>query len=395
MQDNSRAWLEIDLDAIKHNTQEIRRLTSKQAEIIGVVKADGYGHGAVEVSKCILANGVNRLAVSQLDEAIQLRQHGITAPILLLSDLEPERTETMLTYDVAQIVFTREFAETISQKAVAAGKVAKIHIKLDTGMGRVGFRGEDPNTVDEILAIGKLPGLCIEGIFTHFAVSDESGEKEIAYTKTQFTLFNQICDTLKARGLEIPFRHVANSAAILRYPEMHLDGVRAGIILYGFHPADVTRTLGDLRPAMTFKARLTAVKKVPAGTCLSYGCTYTTKRESIIATVPVGYADGYFRALSGKARVLIGGQYAPVCGRVCMDQFMVDVTDIVNGGTAVCVSDEVVLMGRQGTKEISAEELASLCDTINYEIICSPGKRVPKRYIEGGKTVGVMNVLIG
>lgn len=395
MQDNSRAWLEIDLDAIKHNTQEIRRLTSKQAEIIGVVKADGYGHGAVEVSKCILANGVTRLAVSQLDEAIQLRQHGITAPILLLSDLEPERTETMLTYDVAQIVFTRDFAETISRKAVAAGKVAKIHIKLDTGMGRVGFRGEDPNTIDEILAIGKLPGLCVEGIFTHFAVSDEAGETEIAYTKKQFALFNQICDTLKARGMEIPFRHVANSAAILRYPEMHADGVRAGIILYGFHPSSVTRSIGDLRPAMTFKARLTAVKKVPAGTCLSYGCTYTTKRESIIATVPVGYADGYFRALSNKARVLIGGHYAPICGRVCMDQFMIDVTDIVNDGTAVCVSDEVVLMGRQGTREISAEELAALCDTINYEIICSPGKRVPKRYIEGGKTVSVMNVLIG
>ncbi len=395
MQDNSRAWLEIDLDAIKHNTQRIRRLTSKQAEIIGVVKADGYGHGAVEVSKCILENGVTRLAVSQLDEAIQLRQHGITAPILLLSDLEPERTETMLAYDVAQIVFTREFAETISEKAVRTGKIAKIHIKLDTGMGRVGFRAEDSTTVEEILAIGKLPGLCIEGIFTHFAVSDEGGEAEIAYTEKQFALFEQVCAALESRGLKIPFRHVANSAAILRYPEMHLDGVRAGIILYGFHPSDVTREIGDLRPAMTFKARLTSVKKVPAGTSLSYGCTYTTKRESVIATVPVGYADGYFRALSNKARVLIGGQSAPICGRVCMDQFMVDVTDIVAGGTSVSVGDEVVLMGRQGDLEISAEELAELCDTINYEVICSPGKRVPKRYVAGGKTVGVMNVLIG
>ncbi len=395
MQDNSRAWLEIDLDAIKHNTQEIRRLTSKQAEIIGVVKADGYGHGAVEVSKCILENGVTRLAVSQLDEAIQLRQHGITAPILLLSDLEPERTETMLAYDVAQIVFTREFAETISEKAVRAGKIAKIHIKLDTGMGRVGFRAEDSETIEEILAIGKLPGLCIEGIFTHFAVSDEDGETEIAYTKHQFALFEQVYDALATRGLKIPFRHVANSAAILRYPQMHLDSVRAGIILYGFHPSDVTRAIGDLRPAMTFKARLTSVKKVPEGTPLSYGCTYTTKRESVIATVPVGYADGYFRALSNKARVLIGGQYAPICGRVCMDQFMVDVTDIVAGGTSVSVGDEVVLMGRQGDLEISAEELARLCDTINYEVICSPGKRVPKRYVAGGKTVGVMNVLIG
>lgn len=395
MQDNSRAWLEIDLDAIGHNTQEIRRLTSQKAEIIGVVKADGYGHGAVEVSKCILERGVTRLAVSQLDEAIQLRQHGITAPILLLSDLEPDRTETMLAYDVAQIVFTQEFAETISKKAVQAGKIAKIHIKLDTGMGRVGFRAEDPAAIDRILAIGKLPGLCIEGIFTHFAVSDGDSDEENAYTRHQFALFTQVCDTLAARGLDIPFRHVANSAAILRYPEMHLDGVRAGIILYGFHPSGVTRACGDLRPAMTFKARLTSVKTVPEGTSLSYGCTYTTKRESIIATVPVGYADGYFRALSNKARVLIGGQYAPICGRVCMDQFMVDVTDLVAAGNMVSVGDEVVLMGRQGDLEISAEELAGLCDTINYEVICSPGKRVPKRYIAGGKTVGVMNVLIG
>lgn len=395
IKDNSRAWLEIDLDALRHNTQEIRKLTASQAEIIGVVKADGYGHGAVEVSRCILENGVTRLAVSQLDEAIQLRQHGITAPILLLSDLEPERIEGLLAYDVAQIVFTREFAETISRKAVEAGKIAKIHIKLDTGMGRVGFLAEDPNTIEEILAIGKLPGLCIEGIFTHFAVSDEGSAADVAYTKRQFALFEQVCDTLEQRGLSIPFRHVANSAAILRYPEMHLDGVRAGIILYGYHPSCETEGIGHLRPAMTFKARLTAVKKVPAGTSLSYGCTYTTKRESVIATVPVGYADGYFRALSNKARVLIGGSYAPICGRVCMDQFMVDVTDLIASGQTVRVGDEVVLMGRQGTGEISAEELAELCDTINYEVICSPGKRVPKRYISDGKTVSVMNVLIG
>ena len=394
--DNSRAWLEIDLDAIRHNTQAIRKHISEQAEIIGVVKADGYGHGAVEVSRCILQNGVTRLAVSQLDEAIQLRQNGITAPILLLSDLEPERAEGLLAYDVAQIVFTREFAESLSRKATELGKVAKIHIKLDTGMGRVGFRAEDPATVEEIMAIRKMPGLYIEGIFTHFAVSDEAEAGAKAYTEKQFALFQEVCRQLKARGVEIPLHHAANSAAVLRSPEMHLDAVRAGIILYGFYPSEETKVSGvSLKPAMTFKARLTAVKKVPAGTSLSYGCTYTTKRESVIATVPVGYADGYFRALSNKARVLIGGQYAPICGRVCMDQFMVDVTDLVAGGQTVSVGDEVVLMGRQGDLEISAEELATLCDTINYEIICSPGKRVPKRYVSGGKTVGVMNVLIG
>lgn len=396
IQDNSRAWLEIDLDAISHNTREIRRLTAPSAEIVGVVKADGYGHGAVEVSKCILQNGVTRLAVSQLDEAIQLRQHGIQAPILLLSDLEPERTDALLAYDVAQIVFTREFAQFLSERASAAGKILKIHIKLDTGMGRVGFRGEDPQTVEDILEIASMPGLYIEGIFTHFAVSDEAGEEDVAYTKRQFDLFQQVCTALKARGLQIPLCHVANSAAILRLPETHLDAVRAGIILYGFHPSSVTAGgEAKLLPAMTFKARLTAVKKVPAGTSLSYGCTYTTKRESVIATVPVGYADGYFRALSNKARVLIQGMSAPICGRVCMDQFMVDVTDLVAQGLQVCVGDEVVLMGRQGDEEISAEELARLCGTINYEIICSPGKRVPKRYLSGGRIVSVMNVLIG
>ncbi len=395
MQDNSRAWLEIDLDAIRSNTQEIRRVTSPGAEIIGVVKADGYGHGAVEVAKCLLENGVTRLAVSQLDEAIELRQKGITAPILLLSDLEPERTEALLTYDVAQIVFTRDFADVLSRRATRAGKIAKIHIKLDTGMGRVGFQAADPQIIEDIVAISQMPGLCLEGIFTHFAVSDEVGDREVAYTKRQFDLFCRVCDTLKARGVEIQLRHAANSAAILRLPETHLDAVRAGIILYGYHPSGATLESGArLRPAMTFKARLTAVKRVPAGTSLSYGCTYTTTRESIIATVPVGYADGYFRALSNKARVLIHGAYAPVCGRVCMDQFMVDVTDLVADGVDVCVGDEVVLLGRQGTREISAEELAGLCGTINYEIICSPGKRVPKRYLSGGQLVSVMNILV-
>lgn len=391
MAKNTRAWLEINLDAIAQNMREIRRVTNPGAEVMGVVKADAYGHGAVAIARCILKNGASRLAVSQMDEAIQLRKNGIQAPILLLSDLESERMAELLQYDITQLVYTRAFAEQLSAYASSTGETIRIHIKLDTGMGRVGFAAERPETVSEIARIAQMPGLCVEGIFTHFAVSDELGAAD-AYTEKQFELFNGVCERLKQQNITIPIRHVANSAAILRFPGMHLEMVRAGIILYGFYPSGALDGCGvRLCPAMSFKARLTAVKKVPAGTFLSYGCTYKTERESIIATVPVGYADGYFRAMSNRGRVLIHGRYAPICGRVCMDQMMIDVTDL---DSAVSVGDEVVLIGRQGEGEISAEEVASLCNTIHYEVICSPSKRVPRHYLQNGKTVEIVNELI-
>lgn len=382
---NGRCWAEISLDNIAHNAREIRRITRPEAEVMGVVKADGYGHGAVEVAHTILGNGVSRLAVSMLDEAIQLRNSGIKAPILILSDVEPLRADEILRYDITQTVFTYGFAEILSKKAAEAGKKMKVHIKIDTGMGRVGF--ETDEAVEAVRHISTLPGLEIEGIFTHFAVSDE----EDPYTEQQFVKFCNICDALEREGIHIPIRHAANSAAMIRFPHMHLNMVRAGIILYGLHPSAVTRGYDiDLRPAMMLKARTSLVKSVPAGTSLSYGCTYRTEKPSMIATIPVGYADGYPRLLGNKSYVLMGGKIAPIRGRICMDQCLADVTGIAH----VKTGDEAVLFGEQNGNRISIDDIAALAGTVNYEIVCIIGKRVPRQYIENGTTVKILNYLI-
>lgn len=399
MLDNTRAWAEIDLDAIANNVRAVRKVTSPHAKLIGVVKADAYGHGAVQVAECLIENGADMLAVSQIDEALQLRLSGVECPILILSDAEPERAEELIKYSITQTVFAPEMAASISKAAVKTGRKAIVHVKIDSGMGRVGFRAEEPETVKKIIDIARLPNIEIEGIFTHFAVSDEAGGGK--YTQKQFGAFMSVCEALKREGLDIPVRHAANSAAILRFPEMHLDAVRAGIILYGMYPSQASKEACEqmhpgfeLKPAMSFKAKITAVKRVPAGTYLSYGCTYSTEKESIIATVPVGYADGYARSLGGRAEVLIHGRRAPVRGRVCMDQCLVDVTGLADSGIAVKAGDEAVLFGAQGNECVSPEELAALENTINYEIICSLSKRIPRKFIRNGSEAGVSNVLL-
>lgn len=399
MLDNTRAWAEINLDAIAHNAMAVRSITSPRAKLIGVVKADAYGHGAVQVAECLIESGVDMLAVSQIDEALQLRLCGIEKPILILSDAEPERAEELINYSITQTVFASGMAESISRAAQAAGKTATVHIKIDSGMGRVGFRADDPGSVEKILDVAKLPNIYIEGIFTHFAVSDEPDGGQ--YTRAQFDAFLGLCGELEKRGLRIPVRHAANSAAILRFPYMHLDAVRAGIILYGMYPSAASKEAVleahpyfELRPAMSFKAKITAVKTVGPGTYLSYGCTYRTERESVIATVPVGYADGYARALGGRADVIIHGMRAPVRGRVCMDQCLADVTELAANGIDVRPGDEAVLFGSQGEERISPEELAALENTINYEIICSLSKRIPRKFIRNGAEAGVSNVLL-
>ncbi len=399
MLDNTRAWAEIDLDAIANSVRAVRKVTSPHAKLIGVVKADAYGHGAVQVAECLIENGADMLAVSQIDEALQLRLSGVECPILILSDAEPERAEELIKYSITQTVFAPEMAASISEAAVKTGRKAIVHVKIDSGMGRVGFRAEEPETVKKIIDIARLPNIEIEGIFTHFAVSDEAGGGK--YTQKQFGAFMSVCEALKRKGLDIPVRHAANSAAILRFPEMHLDAVRAGIILYGMYPSQASKEASaqmhpgfELKPAMSFKAKITAVKRVPAGTYLSYGCTYSTEKESVIATVPVGYADGYARSLGGRAEVLIHGRRAPVRGRVCMDQCLVDVTDLADSGIAVKAGDEAVLFGAQGNECVSPEELAALENTINYEIICSLSKRIPRKFIRNGSEAGVSNVLL-
>lgn len=383
-----RAWAEINLDNIAHNMQEVRRLAGKRTEIIAVVKADAYGHGTLETVPTLLENGATRLAVSMLDEAIQLRKIGVDVPILVLNHTDFRRLGEVLEYNITQTVYSHEMARALSEEAIRHGTKAKVHIKIDTGMTRVGFK-PGYSAVKDVMAISKLDGIIIEGIFTHFAEADT---KDRTYTYHQFELFDSIIKELNRIGMLIPIRHVSNSAAIIQYPEMTLEAVRPGIILYGIYPSkEVDRSAIDLKPAMTLKANIVHVKEVEPGISISYGRTFTTRRRSRIATVPIGYADGYSRLLSNKSRVLINGQYAPVVGNICMDQCMVDITDISGD---VKAGDEVVLIGRQGDNEITADEIADLIGTIPYEILSVIGKRIPRVYIRNGSVVNVLNYLI-
>lgn len=384
----NRAWAEISLDNIAHNVREIRRVTNKKAEIMGVVKADAYGHGVLEVAKTLLGSGVGRLAVSMLDEAIQLRKNDIEVPILILSYTDPKRAEEIILNDVTQTVFSHDLAEALSSAAIRLGRDVKIHIKIDTGMTRVGFM-PGYSAVKNVVQISKLPGIIIEGIFTHFASADETDR---SYTMMQFERFMSICSELNRIGVYIPVKHAANSAAVIQFPETHLDMVRPGIILYGLYPSgEVDKQRIDLKPAMTLKANVILVKDVEKNTPVSYGRIFTTDRDSRIATVPIGYADGYSRLLNSKAVVLINGERVPVVGKICMDQCMADVTDM---NKCAVVGDEVVIFGKQGEEEISIEEVASAVGTINYEVVCVIGKRIPRFYLQDGRISNILNYLI-
>mgnify|MGYP006288178569 CR=1 FL=1 len=384
----NRAWAEVNLDNIASNVHEIKRIAGKKTQIMGVVKADGYGHGVMETTKTLLDNGVSFLAVSMLDEAIQLRKNGIDVPILILSYTDPKRAEEIINYNVTQAVFSHDLASALSEASIKLNKNVKIHIKIDTGMTRVGFM---PGyiAVKSVSQISKLPGIIIEGLFTHFACADEKNE---SYTQMQYERFTSIISELSRIGIHIPIKHVANSAAIIKFPQMELDLVRPGIILYGLYPSeDVDIDKINLKPAMTLKANVILVKDVEAGTSVSYGGVFTTERPSRLATIPIGYADGYTRLLTGKGKVLINEEVAPVVGRICMDQCVVDVTDLKKD---VSVGDEVVLFGKQGNKEIKVEEVAKQIGTINYEVVSLIGKRIPRVYIKGGKVDKILNYLI-
>ncbi len=384
----NRAWAEVDLDAIAHNVREIRRITNKKSEIMGVVKADAYGHGVMEVVRTILDNGATCLAVSMLDEAIQLRKIGIDVPILILSYTDPVRVSEIIEYNVTQAVFSHDLAKALSLEAVRQKKNVKIHIKIDTGMTRVGFM-PGYSAIKNVVEISKLPRIIIEGLFTHFASADE---KDRSYTLMQFERFMGICSELNRIGVYIPVKHAANSAGIIEYPEMHLNMVRPGIILYGMYPSDeVDKSKIDLKPAMTLKANVILIKEVEKNTPISYGRIFTTGRESKVVTIPIGYADGYTRLLTGKGKVLINGEAAPLVGKICMDQCMADVTDFEN---EVSVGDEVVLFGKQGESEIRIEDIARSIGTINYEIVSIIGKRIPRVYLKDGKIQNVLNYLV-
>ncbi len=365
-------WVEIDLHAIKHNIKEIRRVTHPGAAIMAVVKANAYGHGVLPVASVLLANGATSLAVAIPEEGIYLRQQGITVPILLLGLTLPGQAEEIVHHNLTPTVATWDSAVALADAARRLGSSVGVFVKLDTGMHRIGLQFHE--AVGFVKNLLTLQGLTVQGIFTHFSMSDLQDK---SYTHRQFQCFQQVVTELRNQDIDIPLKSTANSAAVSDLPATHLDIVRPGIILYGLPPSEEVGGNLSLLPAMQFKTRVIYVKKVPPGSKISYGGTFTTSAETVIATLPVGYADGYNRLLSNRADVLIQGTRCPVVGRVCMDQITVDVTHL----PPVAIGEEAVLFGRQGQEEISVDEIAGILNTINYEVVCWVGDRVPRVYI--------------
>lgn len=374
-----RTWAEIDLDALEHNYRRARTLTGSGVRYLGVVKADAYGHGAVQIGRKLESLGADYLAVSSLDEARELRHGGITMPVLILGHTPPDMVPELIRYHITQAVSALAKAEEYSAAAVACGGTLRVHIKVDTGMSRLGFlvRGSHfDGGVASIAAACALPGLDPEGIFTHFAVSDEDGEEDESYTREQFGLFTAVIDALAQRGRTFAIRHCANSGALARYPEMYLDMVRPGIALYGAG-ADAQRL--DLRPVMSLKTCVSTIKVFDPDTTVSYGRTFRTTERTRMGVLPIGYADGFFRGLSNRASVLTGQGPAPIRGRICMDMCMVDLTELPD----VHVGDAVEIFGQRQR----VDDLASMLGTIPYELTCAVSKRVPRLYLEGGAVV--------
>jgi len=374
-------WAEVDLDKLAHNMREIRRL-AKSENIIAVVKADAYGHGAVDIAPVLLQNGANRLAVAIQSEAIELRRSGIECPIMILGFTPPNLIDNILKYDIEQTVYSYEFARKISKMALKKNKIAKIHIALDTGMGRIGYLPND-ESVEEVYNISKLPNIVIEGMFCHFSSADE---KDKTYTYEQVKKYDDFYKKLKEKKVYIKIRHIANSAAIIDLPNTHYEAVRPGIIMYGYYPSDeVNKENIDLKPIMTLKTNVVHIKTLPPGEYVSYGRKYKTEKESIIATLPIGYADGYTRLLFERGKVILKGKFAPVIGKICMDQCMIDVTSI----RGVKVGDEVILIGEDENNKFTADIVGELIGTISYEVVCMISKRVPRVYIKEGKVVKI------
>lgn len=382
-----RVYAEIDLDAVVYNMESMKRGLAENAGMIGVVKTDGYGHGAVPVAKTI-APYVKGYAVATVDEARNLQRHGIEKPILILGVTHPSRYPELVEHGIRPAIFTEEQAEELSTAALSAGRQAKIHLALDTGMSRIGMR-PDEESADMAVRISRLPGISVEGLFTHFARADETDKTS---ARLQMKRYLDFVKMLEDRGLRIPVKHISNSAGIIDLPEAHLDLARAGISIYGIYPSDeVEKERVPLKPVMSLKSYISYLKEIRPGDAVSYGGTFVADKPLKVATIPAGYGDGYPRNLSGKGRVLIEGKSAPILGRVCMDQFMVDVTDIPQAR----LWSEVTLIGESPAPEeagktdrITVEEIAALSGGFTYEIVCDIGKRVPRVYLRGGKVVG-------
>ena len=379
-----RTWCDISLDNLNYNIEQIKSKVSRDVKLCGIVKANAYGHGVEEIALNLIEQGFDYLAVAFIDEAVELRLCGIRHPILILGNTPQDTVGQVVEYNVTASVYNLQTAKLLSDEAVKQGKGVKVHLKIDTGMSRIGFF-PNAESVDEILAVSKLPNIEIEGIFTHFANSDAIDE---SMTLMQYEKFMNIVSELEKMGMTIPIKHCCNSAAIIKYPHMHLDMVRAGIVLYGMYPSDIGYDI-DLKPIMNFKTSVINVKTMNPGETISYGATYKVEKTMKVATIAVGYADGYSRLLSNQGRVLVNGQFANILGRICMDQCMIDVTNVHN----ISIGDEVILFGADENEKLPVEELAVKLGTINYELPCVINNRVPRCYTKDNKRIKIHNNL--
>ncbi|MFN7170774.1 MAG: alanine racemase, partial [Candidatus Omnitrophota bacterium] len=365
-------WAEVDFSSFRFNLNQIKRFLSPEVKIMPVVKADAYGHGLVEVSNYLVSQGIEQLGIATVDEGIELREKGVGVPLFILGNVFPEELETVVEYNLIPTLCNLEVAKRLDEIAREKNIFVKAEVKVDTGMGRIGVLYTE--TLDFFLKLKELNHLVIDGLWTHFASAEDE-----EFTRIQLLRFNFVFGGLKQLGFNFYHIHSANSLALFRNKETHFNLVRPGLSIYGVYPENSLREIVELKPAMSLKTRIVFLKRVSQGYPISYGRTFITSRESIIATLPIGYGDGYSWLLSNKGRVIVKGNYAPVVGRVCMDQTMIDVTDI----PGVSLGEEVVLLGRQGGLEITAEELANLSGTIPYEILCRIGSRIPRIYKDG------------
>ena len=379
MKEYNRAYAKIDLDAAAYNMEQMKKRIGSGARLIAVIKTDGYGHGAVPLARMFEETDyVWGYAVASLDEGVVLRKHGIKKPILVLGCIFPDQYEEMIRYEIRATIYMEDMAREMADTARRAGKKAYFHIRVDTGMGRIGFPVSE-ESADIIERISRMPDVVTEGMYTHFAKADETDK---SYTLEQHRKFMWMKEQMEKRGVEIPYYDCDNSAGIIDFPDMKHDLARAGISMYGLYPSDeVDQNAVDLKPVLSLISHVTFVKTVEPGTAISYGGTFVADKTMRVATIPVGYGDGYPRSLSNKGFVLIHGKRARILGRVCMDQFMVDVTDI----PGVKFMDRVILAGEDGNDRITVDELAGLSGRFNYEFVCCLGKRIPRVYTLGGR----------
>lgn len=385
---SKRTWAQIDLDALEYNFKSIKSKLKKDTKVLCVLKADAYGHGAGFLVKEYEKMGADWYGVSNLDEAIELRKNGAKKPILIFGYTPSNMAHLLYKYDISQALFSLEYAQKLHEECKSKNLKLKVHLKIDTGMSRIGFFAQTKENIEkslqEIIEIKEtMPELKLEGMFTHFSVSDDITNNR-RYTIKQYDNFMSMAKKLESSGIKIPLKHCCNSGGIINFPEMQLDMVRAGVILYGLHPSKETENKIDLKPVMQLKTVISQVKTIPKDVSISYGRTFVSEKEMKIASVAIGYADGYSLRFSNKAEMIVLGRRVPIVGRVCMDQLMLDVSNI--GG--VHEGDIVTVFGKDGDQTITVDELADLIETINYEIICLIGKRVPRVYVKGGEVVG-------